>query len=119
MVFSNAPVAVNAPAISEKRVKRFSMHSGIHTVADHVERKGGNNMIGGVCSCQEIERIIDEKLQQFLASGMVPKGTARKKREPSERTPRQQFMSDCMRSPEKGGQGKGMAVCAQNWKQKK
>ena len=40
----------------------------------------------------------------------------KKKREPTERGI---YMSDCMRSAEKGGQGKGMAECSVNWKEKK
>ena len=71
-----------------------------------------NMPIGGCCSCQEIERMIEQKLQLYLSKGTGVKGAPRKKRAPSERTPRQQCMSDCMRSPEKGGQGKSMAECA-------
>lgn len=117
MVFSNALVVVNAPVISEKRAKRFSMHSGIHTVADLAEKKGGNNVmsIGGACSCKEIEAMLQEILSALRAPG---KGD-RRRQTTGERTPRQQFMSDCMRSPAKGGQGKGMAVCASEWKEKK
>ncbi len=38
------------------------------------------------------------------------------KREPTERNI---FMGECMRSAEKGGQGKGMAVCSTEWNEKK
>lgn len=38
------------------------------------------------------------------------------KREPTERNI---FMGECMRSAEKGGQGKGMASCSVEWKEKK
>lgn len=38
------------------------------------------------------------------------------KREPTERN---LFMGACMRSAEKGGQGKGMALCSTEWKEKK
>ena len=38
------------------------------------------------------------------------------KREPTERNI---FIGNCMRSAEKGGQGKGMAECSVNWKEKK
>ena len=38
------------------------------------------------------------------------------KREPTERGI---FMGACMRSVEKGGQGKGMAECSVNWNKKK
>lgn len=70
--------------------------------------------IGGACSCQEIERMLGE----ILSTLKMP-GNKRRRQTTGERTPRQQFMSDCMRSPEKGGQGKGMAICASDWKQKK
>jgi len=71
-------------------------------------------MIGGACSCKEIEAMLREILGALKISGRgIKKGA------PRERTPRQEFMSDCMRSPEKGGQGKGMAECATNWKQQK
>ena len=72
-------------------------------------------MIGGACSCQEIENMLKEILGELRSSGGR---SSRKKKLPGERTPRQQFMSECMTSPAKGGQGKGMAVCASDWKQK-
>ena len=40
----------------------------------------------------------------------------KKKREPTERNI---FMGTCMRSAEKGGRGKGMAVCSTEWNEKK
>ncbi len=66
--------------------------------------------IGGCCSCQDIERMIEEKLQLYLSKGDRRRG-------PRAKTPRQEFMSQCMRSPEKGGQGKSMAECSQDWQQ--
>ncbi len=40
----------------------------------------------------------------------------KKKREPTERGT---FMGNCMRSAEKGGEGKSMAECSIKWKEKK
>jgi hypothetical protein len=74
--------------------------------------------IGGVCSCQEIERIIEEKFQELLG-GLKIGGKGDRRRLPKEMTPRREFMSHCMRSPAKGGLGKSMAECAQGWKQQK
>jgi hypothetical protein len=38
--------------------------------------------------------------------------------EPRKKTPRQDFMSLCMRSPTKGGQGKDMSTCSIEWREK-
>lgn len=38
--------------------------------------------------------------------------------EPHKKTPRQEFMSFCMRSPAKGGEGKDMSTCSTGWRQK-
>ena len=76
-------------------------------------------MIGGACSCKEIEQMLSEFLNEARSIvGGSGKKSSGKKRAPSERTPRQEFMSQCMTSPKKGGQGKGMAICAAEWKQK-
>lgn len=40
----------------------------------------------------------------------------KKKRAP---TPRNEFMSTCMRSEAKGGEGKDVRTCSENWKKKK
>lgn len=38
--------------------------------------------------------------------------------EPRKKTPRQEFMGSCMRSPAKGGEGKDMSICSTEWRQK-
>lgn len=38
--------------------------------------------------------------------------------EQKKKTPRQEFMSSCMRSPAKGGEGKDMSTCSTEWREK-
>lgn len=43
---------------------------------------------------------------------MVPETRQRK------HSPRMEFMGSCMRSPAKGGEGKGMSECSTEWREK-
>lgn len=68
-------------------------------------------MIGGACSCQEIERMLQDFLNEVSAMGIGTSKGARKKRAPSAYN---LFIKECT-----AGGKKTLAECAPEWKKQK